>query len=124
MALEQTSWRKLTAEPQNNPDYVSFYPREGIAISYNWSGLGGQKYLVWGGWYEEAENGIVFFSLMEPRIWKEQSYEICENLLRWSTPHGTVEYQLVSDHEIPEDARQKALERVAVLNSERRPDRT
>jgi hypothetical protein len=103
MPLAQSTWKRAESVSSKLPDFLSFFPDQGIAVNYTLVQVTDERYMVWGCWYREQNDQVVFTALKHSKSWRKESYEYDGEILRWRTPSGTCDYIPVNEREIPED---------------------
>jgi|TARA_B110000305_G_C19148342_1_gene496849 hypothetical protein len=108
MPLSESTWRKsgeIDEIGSNFPEFLQFFPDEGIALNITPTHKEKGHYLVWGGRYEEKGDGRVLTSLSGSSPWSEESYTFDGDCLVWTTANGkALRYVPASEDDIPPGA--------------------
>ena len=119
--LEKSSWRKHEAELTRFPDFVSFFPQEGIVISYTWARQDDERYHVWGCWYVEIEGKVVYTALPKSENWRKESYILNSKILEWHTKSGSARWEEIDAGDIPEGLRNRGFDCFRKLQNSKPP---
>ena len=110
MNLVRSSWKK-TSSVTKHEDYILVEPEQNVIVSFTSMLREDARHVVWGCWYREVGNKVVYTALKKSNEWRRESYDIRDRRLVWNNGEagGSAIWLSINETEIPEELRERAV---------------